>query len=175
MLTSMTMLTAHFSTDEVMRTSLTDHWRTLNVPTDEAWENIRLMATSMEAIRNILGDKPIIVHSWYRCPTVNLLAGGAPKSAHLTGRAIDFSCPAAGSIDDIFETLRHQQISFDKMINEGNRWIHLQHGGKKITNRMLSFRMNPTTKEVTDAWRHYLITPANTAAGLKSQPVDAVA
>jgi uncharacterized protein YcbK (DUF882 family) len=32
------------------------------------------------------------VNSGYRCPLHNAAAGGAPKSFHLLGRAIDFGC-----------------------------------------------------------------------------------
>jgi uncharacterized protein YcbK (DUF882 family) len=43
-----------------------------------------------EKIRKALGGQPMRVLSWYRCPTHNARVGGAPRSQHLLGRAIDF-------------------------------------------------------------------------------------
>lgn len=48
----------------------------------------------LEKIRTILGDRPIRVSSWYRCPFRNRQVGGAANSQHLHGRAIDFGLKA---------------------------------------------------------------------------------
>jgi len=56
-------------------------------------ENILAMANHMQAVRQRLGDRPIIVTSWYRDPASNRAAGGASNSYHLTGKAVDFQVP----------------------------------------------------------------------------------
>jgi uncharacterized protein YcbK (DUF882 family) len=38
----------------------------------------------------------LIVNSGVRCPVYNAMVGGAPNSAHLTGRAADIRCPDSG-------------------------------------------------------------------------------
>lgn len=45
----------------------------------------------LQIVRNKFG-KGMIVTSGYRCATHNLKIGGASKSQHLTGNAIDISC-----------------------------------------------------------------------------------
>lgn len=45
----------------------------------------------LEILRKMLGNKPIIINSGYRCPTYNKRVGGVPKSQHLYGTAADIS------------------------------------------------------------------------------------
>jgi len=49
------------------------------------------IATAMEEVRSILGDRPITVNSWYRPPDVNRSVGGARDSRHMVGDAVDFT------------------------------------------------------------------------------------
>ena len=48
-------------------------------------------ARMMERIREILGNNPVRVNSWFRCPEYNRRIGGASNSQHPQGRAIDFT------------------------------------------------------------------------------------
>ncbi len=47
-------------------------------------------AKNMDEIRHELGDRPIIVNSWYRPSKVNASVGGGTRSRHLFGDAVDF-------------------------------------------------------------------------------------
>jgi len=47
-------------------------------------------ANWMEKIRAYLGNQPIYVNSWFRCPSHNNDVGGARDSQHLQGTAVDF-------------------------------------------------------------------------------------
>jgi len=51
---------------------------------------IRETATWAEKVRNALGNLPMRINSWYRCPAYNKAIGGASNSQHLLGKAIDF-------------------------------------------------------------------------------------
>ncbi len=53
-------------------------------------QNIVEAARKMEEIREYLGGNPIRVNSWYRDPVSNARVGGATKSRHLEGDAVDF-------------------------------------------------------------------------------------
>lgn len=61
------------------------------IPVDETVVNgILTIAEVMEDVRDYLGGRPITVNSWYRDPTSNRNAGGASRSRHLSGDAVDF-------------------------------------------------------------------------------------
>ncbi len=51
---------------------------------------IMRIADTLQDIRELFGDRPMIVTSWYRDPATNRRVGGARKSRHLTGGAVDF-------------------------------------------------------------------------------------
>lgn len=52
--------------------------------------NIIKTAKTMQEIRKSLGNKSITVNSWYRDPVTNRRVGGASRSRHLKGDAVDF-------------------------------------------------------------------------------------
>lgn len=61
------------------------------IPTDKGVvDGIFKIAEAMEEVRSLLGDRPIKVNSWYRDPVTNRLVGGASRSRHLSGDALDF-------------------------------------------------------------------------------------
>jgi uncharacterized protein YcbK (DUF882 family) len=45
----------------------------------------------LEEVRVLLGERPVHVNSWYRCPVHNAAIGGAPNSQHLKGLAVDIT------------------------------------------------------------------------------------
>ncbi len=53
-------------------------------------DGILKIAEVMEEVREHLGDRSIRVNSWYRDPVTNRRVGGASKSRHLSGDAVDF-------------------------------------------------------------------------------------
>ncbi|MEM9161901.1 MAG: D-Ala-D-Ala carboxypeptidase family metallohydrolase [Cyanobacteria bacterium P01_F01_bin.4] len=62
------------------------------IPADETVvNNIIKIAKVMEEVREFLGEKPITVNSWYRDPATNRRVGGASRSRHLVGDAVDFT------------------------------------------------------------------------------------
>lgn len=61
------------------------------IPVDETVvEGIVKIANVMEEVRDYLGGRPITVNSWYRDPATNRSVGGASRSRHLSGDAVDF-------------------------------------------------------------------------------------
>ncbi|MEB3210403.1 MAG: D-Ala-D-Ala carboxypeptidase family metallohydrolase [Leptolyngbyaceae bacterium] len=52
--------------------------------------NVLKIADTMQEVRELFGNRPIVVTSWYRDPVSNRRVGGASRSRHLTGGAVDF-------------------------------------------------------------------------------------
>ncbi|MEO1068228.1 MAG: D-Ala-D-Ala carboxypeptidase family metallohydrolase [Cyanobacteria bacterium J06638_6] len=61
--------------------------------------NILKVADVMEEIRKIYGGRPIQINSWYRDPVTNRAVGGASRSRHLSGDAVDFVVPGVRNFD----------------------------------------------------------------------------
>lgn len=80
-------ITLHFSWAEARcRCGECDGWGDAAVQAE-----IRRTAEWAEKVRAALGDAPMRVNSWYRCPAHNAAVGGVSNSQHLLGRAIDFA------------------------------------------------------------------------------------
>lgn len=82
---------------------ITEHFRwseaacgEVEVP-DDLRDNARRMAEALEVVRHALGDRPIVVLSWYRTPEANAACGGSPRSRHLLAEAADIRCPPLGA------------------------------------------------------------------------------
>lgn len=74
----------HFTWGEATKNG----WR---VPrTKEIMQRIISAAVYMDRVRAFLGNRPIVITSWYRPPDVNRSIGGAENSMHIQGFGIDF-------------------------------------------------------------------------------------
>ncbi|MFN3513931.1 MAG: D-Ala-D-Ala carboxypeptidase family metallohydrolase [Phenylobacterium sp.] len=116
-----TWLSPHFTLEELTATQQ----RGLdNTPSAQVTANLRATAERMEAVRELLGGHPILVSSGYRSPAVNRAVGGAVRSAHLTGQAVDFVCHRFGTPKAICRKLADSPLAFDQLIEEGT-WVHV--------------------------------------------------
>jgi len=113
-------LSEHFSLEELTITSV----RADNTPPQDLIAALTDTAHRMEDIRNLLDGKPIHINSGYRSKHVNEIVGGAVNSAHMTGHAVDFICPAFGTPLQVCLAISHSGIEFDQLIEEG-QWVHI--------------------------------------------------
>lgn len=60
------------------------------IPAAQITSNIIKVARKLDEIREIFGNTPIIITSWYRDPESNHDVGGVRNSQHLLGWAADF-------------------------------------------------------------------------------------
>jgi uncharacterized protein YcbK (DUF882 family) len=54
-------------------------------------ESVQLTCAMLEGVRRRLGNNPIYVNSFCRCPSYNKAVGGVPGSLHITGEAADIT------------------------------------------------------------------------------------
>lgn len=121
-------LSAHFSLAEMTVSATGARLGLDNTPPPAVLAVLRRTAERMEAVRAILGDKPILVTSGYRSPAVNRAVRGSATSAHMSGHAVDFICPRFGSPKAVAERLAIELTDFDQLILEFGEWVHLGFG-----------------------------------------------
>jgi zinc D-Ala-D-Ala carboxypeptidase len=125
----MTQLTPHFTLEEFTDSQTAARKGIPNVPPMGSPERANLQRTAevMETVRIILGNHPILVSSGYRSPAVNAAVGGSKSSAHMSGLAVDFSCPSFGTPLQICKRLEPamRELGIDQLIHEYETWVHL--------------------------------------------------
>ncbi|MSR15349.1 MAG: peptidase M15 [Gammaproteobacteria bacterium] len=87
--------------------------------------NMRHLADGLEAVRVLLGNKPIHINSGYRCAELNKLVGGQPKSAHTLGLAADIICPEFGPPRKVCQAIQKSALGYEQCILEFNAWCHI--------------------------------------------------
>ena len=100
-----------------------------NTPGEEEKAHLEELMEFMDGIRSAWGSA-IIVTSGYRCPELNEAIGGAKKSAHQTGYAVD-CVPANNRKKEFFEFCKEylKDRDFDELLFERNSkgaiWCHI--------------------------------------------------
>lgn len=128
-------LTDHFTWTDVVRSTVGERHKIVNIPPDNLMPALCNTALHMEAVRAVLGGLPISVDSWYRCLTLNALLGSKYTSQHPKGESVDWICPAFGTPAIIVRALipHIESLGIDQIILEWS-WIHT------------SFNSNPNSK-----------------------------
>jgi Peptidase M15 len=117
-------LTDHFSLEEMTFSSTAVRKSIDNTPSSDVVDHLKVTAAGLEQVRALLGS-PLHIDSGYRSPALNAAVGGVPNSAHLTGYAADFICPAFGTPLEIVKQIQTDgTIDFDQLIQEGT-WVHI--------------------------------------------------
>lgn len=117
-------LTPHFHLSELTVSGAAERRGIRNEPVGTQLDNLRRLAQCLEVVRSNLVGHPILISSGFRCREVNAIVGGSRTSAHLDGRAADFTCPGFGSPRQVCEQLITNGVVFDQLIYEGT-WVHL--------------------------------------------------
>jgi len=117
-------ISEHFTLEEFSFSETAARLGLDNTPIAIVITNLDLVATVMERIRTLLGDRPIVVHSGYRSVAVNKAVGGVATSAHCHGLACDFVCPSFGTPAEVALAILKSDIEYDQLILEYG-WIHV--------------------------------------------------
>lgn len=129
-------------------------------PAPQVITNARLLGT------RILDKIPyaFFISSWYRCPRLNKLVGGAKNSQHPEGGTADLDSQDNASNRDIFHFIR-TKCDFDQLIWEfGNslvpQWVHVSYSATGNRNDVLVSYKDPATGKTK--YKPYVYTPIKT-------------
>lgn len=143
-------LTEHFSLDEFTLSQTAVRNGILNVPDEFGINNLKALATNvLEPIRKSL-NKEIHISSGYRSQRVNKLIGGAANSQHIYGMAADISAKGM-TTEELYIFIKTSGISFDQLIQEFDRWVHVSCSISKNRNQCLrAKRISGKVKYIVD-------------------------
>ena len=124
-------LSKNLSLAEVTRSQTAKRLGIDNTPDDWEIENLRAIAESVfQPLRDAFGC-PIYVSSGFRSKLLNEAIGGALRSQHIQGRALDLDADVFGVCTnaDIFRYILNN-LEFDQLIwefgDQGNPdWVHV--------------------------------------------------
>lgn len=118
-------LSPHFSLAELTASQTAARLGIDNTPTPDVLAELGRLAAVLEQVRAGLGA-PLLISSGYRSPALNAaVPGSAKNSAHLYGRAADFTCPAVGSPRIVCMKINGMPgLDFDQLIFEFGAWVH---------------------------------------------------
>jgi len=106
-----------------------------NKPNEKQIENLRLLCVNvLQPLREII-NVPVFINSGFRSFDVNTAVGGRFNSQHLEGKAADFIIPSLKLVD-VFNIVL-QKLSFDQLIYEFGKWIHVSWNGESNRNDVM--------------------------------------
>jgi putative chitinase len=114
-------LSPHFTLEELTHT---DHRELENIPNEAELANLKRLAEFLEAVKTVLGGKPIIVNSAFRSKAVNDAVGSKDTSQHRTGCAADIRVPGM-TPDQVVKAIISAELYYDQVIREFDRWTHV--------------------------------------------------
>jgi len=119
------MLSPNFSLTEFTDSQTAARMGIDNDPPIELIPVLKATARCMEDVRDLLGGKPVLVSSAYRSPELNKAIGGSKNSQHMSGEAVDFTCPKFGTPEEVVKHIRASSLLWDQLILEFGRWVHI--------------------------------------------------
>jgi uncharacterized protein YcbK (DUF882 family) len=114
-------LSEHFSLDELTHT---DHRQFDNTPNATEMANLVRLAAFLEDVKTVLGGKPVMINSAFRCKAVNDAVGSRDTSQHRIGCAADIRVPGM-TPDEVVKAVMAAGLGYDQVIREFDRWTHI--------------------------------------------------
>lgn len=131
-------LSEHFTWEEVVNSETAARLNIDNTQlSQDVITSVRRTATKMEKVRDILGNKPLHINSFYRCLELNTALRSKPTSQHTKGEAVDFIAPEIGTPLQLCRTIiaNVDLIRYDQLILE-HTWVHISFCAPSITPRL---------------------------------------
>ena len=114
-------LSKHFTLEEL---TFTDHREFDNTPNADETANLNRLASFLEQVKTVLGGKPVMINSAFRCKQVNDAVGSKDTSQHRIGCAADLRIPGM-TPDEVVKAIMASGIGYDQIIREFDSWTHI--------------------------------------------------
>ena len=114
-------LSPNFTLDELTHTY---HRQFDNTPNASELANLVRLAGFLEEVKTVLGGKPVMINSAFRCKEVNDAVGSKDTSQHRIGCAADIRVPSM-TPDQVVKAVIASEIKYDQIIREFDRWTHI--------------------------------------------------
>lgn len=117
-------LSPNFSLEELTasETAARNGWD--NTPNATELANLIRLAAFLEKVKTVLGGKPVMINSAFRCKQVNDAVGSKDTSQHRIGCAADLRIPSM-TPDEVVKAVIASGIGYDQVIREFDRWTHI--------------------------------------------------
>jgi zinc D-Ala-D-Ala carboxypeptidase len=133
-------LSKFFTLAEMTRSDTATRHGIANLPDETALRHLQtLCAAVLDPLREAV-QSSIKVSSGYRGPELNARIGGAKKSQHMEGKAVDIQSSHV-SVLDLFKTVVRLKLPFDQVIfeakNRNTKWVHVSHDPARARGEIL--------------------------------------
>lgn len=148
-------LSEHLTLEEVTKSATATRLGISNIPSEEHLDNLKKLAIFVfEKIRSKF-NTPIYIISGYRSKELNDAVGGATKSDHMNGMAIDIDMDGRGTVTnkEIFnyvkDNLEYKQLIYEFGDDKNPDWVHVSYDEKNLKNEVLkAIKVNGKTKYI---------------------------
>src|SRR5262249_33029383 len=124
-------LSPHFTLQEMTYSNTAIQQGINNTPSSDQIKQLKaLCELTLEGVRKLCGENPVIVSSGFRSPQLNAAVGGASNSAHMYGCAADITISGFGNPKQICQLVQQHLVPLriDQLIWEypaGSQWVHI--------------------------------------------------
>jgi hypothetical protein len=117
-------LSPNFTLAELTASETADRLNIDNTPNASEMANLIRLAVFLEEVKTVLGGKPVMINSGFRCKVVNDAVGSKDTSQHRLGCAADIRVPSM-TPDEVVKAVVASGIGYDQVIREFDRWTHI--------------------------------------------------
>lgn len=148
-------LSEHLTLEEVIKSDTAIRLNISNIPSEKHLDNLKKLAIFVfEKIRSKF-NTPIYIISGYRSKELNEAVGGAAKSDHMEGMAVDIDMDGKGTItnkqifDYVRDNLEYKTLIWEFGNDKNPDWVHISYDENNLKNEVLrAIKVNGKTKYI---------------------------
>lgn len=136
-------ISEHLTLEEVTKSATATRLGISNIPSEEHLDNLKKLAIFVfEKIRSKF-NTPIYIISGYRSKELNDAVGGATKSDHMNGMAIDIDMDGKGTVtnkqifDYVRDNLQYKTLIWEFGDSNNPDWVHISYDENDLKNTVL--------------------------------------